>query len=114
MNNYEKHERLKNGFKIAFQNAFPNARIFDRHVGLFYRKNGNPIKINKKGMADMWAIMPGPYGLIHLEFEIKSGDGQLTREQKAWQKQIRAMGGLYFVVRDTKKTLMDLRAVLPK
>jgi len=112
MNNYEQHEKTKNYFKKEFQKAYPKARIFDRHVGMFYRKNGSPIKINKKGMADLWAIIPGRLGLIHLEFEIKTGKARLTKEQRDWRDQIEKMGGIYMVVTSVARAVRTLQAKL--
>jgi len=112
MNNYAQHENAKRYFKLRFQKAFPKARIFDRHVGMFYRKNGTPIKINRKGMADLWAIIPGRLGLIHLEFEIKTGSARLTKEQRAWRDQIEKMGGIYIVVSQAERAIRTLQAKL--
>lgn len=85
---------------MELQKQFPLIRIFPRHVGFFYTKNGAPIQINQKGMSDLWAIYPTTHGLLHLEYEIKSGSGKQTKEQKSWQKFIESNNGLYIIVTD--------------
>lgn len=91
---------------------FPkNVRMFDRHVGLLYTRNGTPMQINKKGMADQWAVVKTEFGLIHLEIETKSGKAVQTKDQKEWQMFIESMGGIYILARcanDIIKTIEEL------
>lgn len=51
-------------------------------------------------MADVWAIYPTENGMMHLEFEIKSGASRQSKNQKVWQKFIESNNGLYIVVND--------------
>lgn len=103
-NYYAQHQKNLELFKLKIQDRLKEkVRIFDRHVGLFYTKNGNSIKINEKGMADLYLILNSPHGLIHVEIEIKTGNARQSTVQKNWQKFIESMGGLYFVVKDIEK-----------
>lgn len=104
MNNYKQHQALLKKFKIAFQKKFPDGRCFDRHVGMFFTHSGSPVKIGKKGQADLWAIVNGQW----YEFEIKSGKAVQTKEQKEWEKQVQKLGGKYFVVRESDLDLSFL------
>lgn len=112
-NYYAEHQKVLQLFKLEMQKHLKNKiRFFDRHVGLFYTKNGAPIKINQPGMADLYATLNTQYGLIHLEFEIKSGQARQSKDQKKWEKFINDMGGYYFVIncveKDTQKVLNEL------
>lgn len=75
-------------------------RFFARHVGLFYTKNGAPIKINKKGMFDMWALLKLRHTTLYIEFEAKSGQAVKSKEQKQWGKFLDTMGVYHFEIRD--------------
>lgn len=59
MDNQAAHKDLVARTKIALSQEWPQSiRVFDRHVGLFINaRNRTPVKINKPGMADNWAIL---------------------------------------------------------
>ena len=110
---YAQHQRTVQLFKLELQKILKNKiRIFDRHVGLFYTKNGAPIKINQKGMSDLYAILKTSHGLIHLEFEIKTGNARQSKDQKNWEKIINELNGLYFVVRKPKNDALKIFDIL--
>lgn len=100
MSNYKNHQNLIKKFKLEVYEQIPEIRVFDRHVGLFYNKKGTPIRINKPGMADCYALIPTKYGLIHAEYEFKTGCAKQTKEQKHWESFIRSLGGIYIIVRE--------------
>lgn len=82
---YKQHQNfLKKQLKEA-QLEFKNMRFFERHVGLFYTKNGSPVKINKPGMSDVWAIALNKNQSIHFEIEFKTGAATLSPAQKKWR-----------------------------
>jgi hypothetical protein len=58
---------------IADLSLFPR----DAHVGDTPRVFGAP------GQADLWGVWQGA---IHIEIELKSVDGRLSKEQKAWKE----------------------------
>jgi hypothetical protein len=81
MSNYHEHQELLRRVKLNVQKEFPEIRIFDRHVGLFYTKFETPIKIGLKGQCDLY----GFYKYVHFEMELKTGNAVLSKEQKAWR-----------------------------
>jgi DnaJ-class molecular chaperone len=99
-NKYHAHQQLLKKFKLECYDQIKGIRIFERHVGTFFTKNGARIKINKKGMADAYAILPTKNGLLHIEIEIKTGKATQTKEQKVWESFIKNKGGIYLLVRD--------------
>ena len=105
---YKEHQKLLQTFFLQFQESFPKARIFQRHVGLFLTQNGSPINIGSKGQADAWAYVPTIHGMIALEFEFKSGSAKQTKEQKNWENVIKEMGGHYFVVTNPAVTMLEV------
>ena len=99
MNYYKQHQILLKQVLKALQKKYPQGRFFERHVGMFFTKIGAPIKINTKGMADLWGVIEG----VHIEIEIKTGKAKQTKFQKNWEKQIKNMGGFYFVIRSVEE-----------
>lgn len=98
MNYYKEHQKLLKQVLKALQKMYPSGRFFQRHVGMFFTANGIPIKINTKGMSDLWGIING----IHIEIEIKTGKARQTEDQKNWESAIKKMGSHYFVIRSIK------------
>ena len=95
-NYYKIHQKLLKDVMLAIQNKYNDAKIFERHVGSFrYLKSNGVIKINKKGMADLWML----YGGHHFEIEIKSGKAKQTKDQKKWEKIVNECGSHYLVMR---------------
>jgi hypothetical protein len=105
MNNYAAHQNLVKSFMIAFQKEFPNGRIFQRHVGLFYTIKKTPVRINRPGMADLWAIIDG----THFEIEAKTGTGRQTKEQAAWEQTITNLGAHYVLLRDVNDAILAIK-----
>lgn len=121
MNTYKNHQVLIHKTKICLCRRFKGIRIFDRHVGLFYsRKNvitakGNqasiysPVKVNKKGMADNWAVLPlkllETICPVHIEIETKTGKAMLSKDQKIWKSFCETHGWWYILNRDVDETI---------
>lgn len=106
MNKYKNHQKLLKQSLSALQKALPNARLFERHVGLFKTMSGTPIKINQKGMADAYGIINGQ----HFELEFKTGNAKQTKEQKNWQKLCEKIGVKYYIIRkieDIEQIIQD-------
>lgn len=97
-NFYQQHQNFLKIQKQETQKKYKNIRFFDRHVGLFYTKNGSPQKINKKGMSDIWALLKTPDHTYHFEIEIKTGNARLSSDQKKWSSFCDAMGVHFFLV----------------
>ena len=60
-------------------------------------------------MADVWGIIPYKGHLVHVEIEIKTGNARQSKAQKAWEKFIKEMGGVYVLAREPDQTIADLR-----
>lgn len=107
MSSYERHQYVVKKSLVELQKQFPKARFFQRHVGLFYTKNGGRIKINQPGMSDIWALFPGGK---HVEIEVKTGTGILSPKQKAWKATVELLGIKFFELRENN--LQDVINVL--
>ena len=118
MNNYAQHQKKVDSMRLAICQKFGRSiRTFPRHVGLFYRKNGSPIKINRSGMCDTWGILvcrKAPFGdmkiPVHLEIETKTGSGQLSKAQREWRDFCHTVGVWHFVHRDNEKLIDEIKA----
>lgn len=122
MDNYFQHNELVKRTKILATKTFPkNLRLFDRHVGLFYKKRVQggvveylPISINRKGMADVYGAMTleNGYGqkmALHCELEFKTGKGKLTPEQETWRDFCKNMGWLWYLIRDENIFIQEIK-----
>jgi hypothetical protein len=109
---YQAHQQLLIRTQLAIQKAIPEARLFPRHVGLFYTKNKVPISIGMKGQADAvvyFSVTVGNFTLpLFCEIEFKTGNSTQSKEQKLWGKFISSLGGLYIVARNEEDTVNQL------
>lgn len=122
--NYFNHQELVKRTKLNFTKTFKSAaRVFDRHVGLFYKKRTkgglidySPIQINRKGMADNWGViicymrsdiyknkLP-----IHFEVETKTGKGKLNPDQIIWRDFCNNFGIWWFENRDEDELVKEI------
>ena len=108
MNYYKEHQNLIKNFKLHAQKCFKSIRFFDQHVGLFYTKQGKPVKIGYKGMPDVFALYPKNGHLIYISLEFKTGKACLSKDQILWKKMIENMNGFYLVVRDVQESIEEL------
>ena len=67
------------------------------------------MKINNPGMADAYGLLKTNMGLIHLEFEFKTGKAVQTKEQKNWENFIVGMNGFFLVVRDEGQAVKQIK-----
>jgi putative protein kinase ArgK-like GTPase of G3E family len=112
MSSYKEHQNLIKKFKLQATKELPEARFFDRHVGMLYTKRGTPIKINKKGMADIYGIININKTAIHIEIEAKTGKSVQSKEQKQWQKFCENFSVYYFVMRSESEMINILRELI--
>ena len=94
--NYHAHQILQKTFMLDFQRKFPDARIFPRVTGVFYTRNGIPVKINRPGMSDAYFYWNGLAG----EIEFKTGTGKLSEKQENWRDLCHKIGILFILVRE--------------
>ena len=110
MGSYEEHQKLIERTKLLCTKELPRIRLFDQHVGLFYKKRVNnniidysPISIGKPGMADIEARYFTPYGfIVAISGEAKTGKAVQSSDQKIWQNFIENNGnnlGAYILFR---------------
>ena len=112
MNRYAEHQKLMQIAILHTQQHFPTIRIFQRHVGLFFTKNGAPIQINQPGMADAWGWLPTPGFTLILEIEFKTGKATQSPNQKKWESFCESMGVLYILCREKEDIEKKIRARL--
>ncbi len=107
MSSYKEHQNLIKQFKLMATKELPEARFFDRHVAMLYTKKGRPVKINKKGMADLYGLIFMDSKIYHVEIEAKTGQARQTKEQKTWEKFIGSNN--YYLMRNAEETIKKIR-----
>lgn len=113
MDRYKAHQNLAKKAMLKASKEFPKElRLYDRHVGLLYTRNGNAMMINRKGMADCYGYFSCHSILVHIEIEFKSGNARQTKEQKMWQNHIESMGGCFILCREEDDIVDKLKLYL--
>jgi hypothetical protein len=115
---YQAHQNLLKNIKVTVQKRFINVRLFDQHVGLFFKSSilnekidpmRHALRIGTVGMPDMMGFISNKNGLaIFLGIEVKSGNAKQTKEQKRFMKMVRSMGGIYIVGRSSEQVIYEL------
>lgn len=95
----------------------PRNLIFRRNVGLLYTIDGRPIRIGRKGEADLQGVIGGqrcvvcnsPVHPIPVAIEVKDPEGEQSKDQITFQKQVWERRGLLYIlassVDDVKKVI---------
>lgn len=126
MNRYEAHQNLVKLTKFKITKEFPRSvRMFDRVVGVFYKKridnnviSYSHISIGKKGQCDEYGVIScglkvlganSPVIPIHAEWEFKTGDAILNPDQEIWRDFCLRMGILWFEVRENTDIVKEMR-----
>lgn len=124
---YEQHENLRSETKLLLQKNFNSISIFTRHIGLFYKKRELktavhyvPIKIEKKGRCDDWAVLPcvssyynsGAVFPIHIEIETKSGNAVLNPDQMQWRDKCFNKHWFWVLNRDPELCVYEVKKLL--
>jgi len=78
--------------------------VWRNNTGMLYNKAGRPVAFGKVGSSDILGMLPGGR---FLAVECKVGRGQVTKLQRAFLDEVRVMGGLAIVVRDSVDSLVD-------
>ena len=122
---YFQHQELIKRTKLLTTKVFVNSlRIFDRHIGMFFKRridkdmvNYTPVKINRKGMADNWGVIICYSNFdickkfkipIHFEVESKTGKAILNKDQIIWKDFCESLGIWWFENRDENKLIKDI------
>lgn len=121
--NYFAHQELIKKNKLLLTKQFPKAlRIFDRTIGLFYRRQAGggivdyvPIKIGKNGQCDVYGALTCYHWQlahikipVHVEMEFKTGKGELTPDQLVWKQFCESMGWVYILVREETNVAAEI------
>ena len=109
MTTYADHQNLIKKFKLLVPKEIPEMRVFNRHVGLLYTKRGTPMQINRAGMADLYCLINMGHYMMEIEIEAKTGKAVQSKHQKTWQKFIETFGGKYFLMRDERETMNEVK-----
>ncbi len=108
-NYYNDHQTLLREICVGLQKEFPKMLIFQQHVGLFYRKNGSPISIGKKGQSDIYFLLSYQNILTCGFIEVKTGKAGLSKHQKNFKEEVEKRNGLFIVGRSLNQTLIEIR-----
>jgi hypothetical protein len=99
---------------IELPKAFPGMRVWRNNrvdvMALGAGGNMRRVRAGIDGQGDITGIA-APNGR-RIEIEVKAGKDRLRPSQIAFEKMIRAAGGVYVVCRDVKETLLALKREL--
>lgn len=88
--------------------ARPDVLVWRQQSGLFFTREGNPVRVGLTGMADAGMIVavtitPDMVGRtigVAVQPEFKAG-GQQSEAQANWQRAVEQRGGIYRLVRSS-------------
>jgi hypothetical protein len=100
--------RAESAFEVALLREFggaPDLLIMRNEVGLFYTRDGRPVRIGSPGSPDLVASVSG----VWLGLELKSETGRVSEDQARWHEAARQRGALVEVVRtvDEARTAIE-------
>lgn len=111
---YAQHQDLLKQIIMEAQNHFPNLRLFAATNGLFYTKNGTPVKVGTVGQADLngWITVNGI--AIRIEVEVKSGKILIKKNsaQDRWRSICIKMGVIHIVATSPSQFVENLKEQL--
>jgi hypothetical protein len=86
------------------------AYVERRNTGAVAFEGGGFLRFGSKGAADIWCLIRGESGLIHIELEIKRRDkrGRLSEDQKQFQRMCKDEGIPYFVITSVEELIASL------
>lgn len=73
----------------------PDVLLMKHETGLFYTRDGRPVRIGTPGSPDLVGAVHG----VFVGFELKSDRGRVSPEQLQWHQAARARGAVVEVVR---------------
>jgi len=86
-----------------------NCFIWRNNSGAFKASHGNFIRFGKKGSGDIIGLTPNGR---FIAVECKYADGQMSKEQEEFRKEIIKRGGIYIVARDSAMALEENKALI--
>jgi len=95
--------------------ARPDVLVWRQQSGLFYSREGNPVRVGLPGMSDAGMIvsvtitpeMVGKTVGVAVQPEFKTSAGRQRDAQANWQRAVEQRGGIYAIVR-TADDMRDL------
>jgi hypothetical protein len=118
--------RVKNKETTLTQNpamlaigGMPDVLAWRQQSGLFYTKNGTPVRVGVPGLADCGMVvavkvtpeMVGKTIGVAVQAEFKTASGRQEPYQKLWQAAVEKRGGIYSVVRSADDMLALVESV---
>lgn len=109
---------------IKTQKRFSQIRLFQQHVGLFFKHsiiNETNLeskssfmeyaqKIGVKGMSDLYGIIDGRF----IAIEVKTGNAKQSKEQRKYEAMVKKMGGIYIIGRSVDQVIKDIENELQR
>lgn len=94
--------------------------VWRQQSGLFYTREGSPVRVGLPGMADSGMIvavtitpdMVGKTIGVAVQPEYKTAGGQQSEAQRNWQRAVEQRGGVYRLVRcadDMERLINDVK-----
>lgn len=97
MGSYKQHQALVR--KALIELSKLGCRAWQNQTGMGRSMdNTRVIRFGLPGSSDILGIIP-PAGRL-LAVEVKTGQGQQTKEQRQFQEMVQSLGGIYIVVRE--------------
>jgi hypothetical protein len=59
-------------------------------------------------MSDLWILING----FHIEIEVKTGTGQLSKPQKAWRNTVLKTGHHFIEARSVEQTIKEIGEII--
>lgn len=109
-NQHTAHNELKERTLLAI-GARDDLLVWNAPAGLFRTLRGNGVvRVGLTGQADVMGVWRHPlHGIGQtVAFEMKTGAGRLSPEQRLWRDQFEARGGLYVPVRNPQDAVNAL------
>ena len=103
MGSIKEHEKLVSRILTTI-GSLRGIRVWENKTGAAYR-NGRQIRYGLIGSADILGIAKGG---TFVAIECKTGQAQLSPEQRAFKKMIENYGGIYIVARSIKDVIDKL------
>jgi hypothetical protein len=87
----------------------PDVRIFRNNVGAYTDPQGHLRRFGLcVGSADLIGWVTVNKVAIFLSVEIKTDTGKPSKEQEAWLKNVKRMGGIAFIARSVEEAIEEL------
>lgn len=87
--------------------AIPGAMFYRQNSGLFFTRNGRPVRAAVPGASDIIGLYHG----VPVAMEVKTHIGRQRKEQAAFQRAWERAGGTYMLVRSVDDAITGLGAI---